>query len=153
MCAEAVNTSYGCDGSAATTNATDDALIGFGYSNAVVQPFNFEMAYNNIRLNYPIILAANKSLLVGGHQWVADGVSIIQTFIYTNTGDDRIEQSYLRVPPPDANYNWVINYSAEYLHMNWRWGPSNLNAWYSAYVWSVAGNDYDYGMKMVQSIN
>lgn len=151
-CAESVNTTYGCSGSSATTNATDDALFGFGYTNAVVQAYSFEMAYNNIRFNYPVILAANEGLLVGGHQWVADGVSIVQTFVCTNTGDGPIEPIYSRIPPPDANYNWVNNYAAEYLYMNWGWYGVH-NAWYSAYVWSVAGSDYDYGMKMVRSIN
>lgn len=106
----------------------------------------------NIRLNYPIILAANKSLLVGGHQWVADGVWITQTFVCTNTGDGPVEPIYSKGVPPDANYNWVNNYQAEYLFMNWGWS-GQYNAWFSAYVWSVNGNDYDYRMKMVRSIN
>ncbi len=149
--ANAVGTNFGCGSSSAPTNATDDAFKStFGYSNAVVESFDINMAVSNITNGYPIILAANKSLLVGGHQWVADGFWFDQTYICAEVNNNE-NPPFESKNPPVATHSWQPIIGTPYFYMNWGWHGS-YNAWYNSFVWSVAGSDYDYGMKQVRSI-
>lgn len=149
---EAVNTIYGCnysfsDGTAARRALDED----FGYANATKSNYNFQTVYENIKWGKPVILFANAGFLEG-HMWVADGVQWNEFFTCVEVEDASPGGGENNRGVPGPQYVWSSYYSSKFLRMNWGWNGSFNNAWYNAFIWTVDGDTYDGGMKMITGL-
>jgi len=134
-CGDAVNMHWGCNESRAQLSNVSRSLSELSYYNGGnVKSFDRSEVWDEIFSTHPVILGGCRdSFSIGnwniwgthGHAWVCDG--------------------YKKVF--DSNGNLV---SSE-LHMNWGWGPKQLN-WTYDFITKDGTRNYQYGQQMITGI-
>lgn len=134
----AVNMSYGCDGSSAYTSDARDALVNtFGYSGyASYVTYNTSTLVTQLNASWPVILRGQGT---GGHAWVCDGYR---------------RNRYISIHNPGTYYEYeTYTFSPLYLWMNWGWGPFGGNGWFLYDDFTPGANNFNTDRKMIINIH
>jgi Peptidase C10 family len=133
--ADAVDMDFGCDGSGADGDKTDDAFEDdFDFDSADRDGYSSQAVINDINANRPVLLdGCSKRKRVWGflwykysdcHMWVCDGYERHQNSCYSSLK----------------------------LHMNWGWGGS-YNGWFFANQWNPSSYNFQYAQDITHNIH
>jgi len=136
---DAVDMDYGCDGSGADGDKTDNAFKDdFCFSSASRSNYNsgsYQTVVQNIDANRPVLLdGCSKRKRVWGflwytysdcHMWVCDGYERHQNSCYS-----------------------ILKF-----HMNWGWGPNGGNGWFYYNTWNPGSFNFQYAQEFTHNIH
>jgi len=136
---DAVDMDYGCDGSGADGDKTDNAFKDdFCFSSASRSNYNsgsYQTVVQNIDANRPVLLdGCSKRKRVWGflwytysdcHMWVCDGYERHQNSCYS-----------------------ILKF-----HMNWGWGPNGGNGWFYYNTWNPGSFNFQYAQEFAHNIH
>lgn len=121
---------YNCGGTGVNVYADMGNVLKtqFGYSSASWGNYDYNTVISNLNNNRPVILAGSSSTV--GHMWVCDGYKQISYYYEDCTGVTM----------------------APLFHMNWGWGDSPLNGYYSYNNFNPGNTNYNNDKKMIYNI-
>jgi hypothetical protein len=134
---DAVDMTYGCEGSSALTSEARNALVNtFGYSSsASYVNYNTSTLVTQLNLNWPVILRGQGT---GGHAWVCDGYRRNKSTSIHNPGTYYEYETY--------------TFSPLFLWMNWGWGGTS-NGWFLYDDFTPLAHNFNTDRKMIINIH
>ena len=122
--------SYNCSGTGVSASANMGNVLKtkFGYSSANWANYNYNTVKDNLNYHRPVILSGDNGST--GHMWVCDGY-MQMSFYY----DDCTGVTMMPL-----------------FHMNWGWGDSSYNAYYSYNNFNPGNTNYNNNKKMIYNI-
>lgn len=121
---------YDCDGTGVSASANMGNVLKtkFGYSSASWANYNYTTVKNNLNYNRPVILSGDNG--TSGHMWVCDGY-LEMSFYYNDCTGVTLTPLF---------------------HMNWGWGDSSYNGYYSYNNFNPGNTNFNNNKKMIYNI-
>ncbi|MFN3271839.1 MAG: C10 family peptidase [Cloacibacterium caeni] len=121
---------YDCDATGVSSSANMGNVLKnkFGYASANWGNYDYNIVKDNLNYNRPVILSGDNGST--GHMWVCDGYMQMSFYYDDCTG--------VTMTP--------------LFHMNWGWGDSSYNAYYSYNNFNPGNTNYNNNKKMIYNI-